>query len=233
MRDSSGIQRGEITNLTPASKQDLAHILWIGGAPDCGKSTVAESLAARLGISVYHFDNNDAAQIETIARTVPEVERFLKASLEERWIIPPPESMFEFLLLTFPLRFRLVIENLLQLPRQRPLIVEGYGLLPELLQPLLTHTHQAIWFIPTVDFKRRSMTRRGKPSFATSLSNPEKARENLLARDMLLAEYYRKQTSSLGCTLIEVDGALSAPQMTDLAEVHFARYLELISHQGG
>ncbi|NTV37996.1 MAG: hypothetical protein HGA82_02240, partial [Anaerolineales bacterium] len=87
-----------------------------------------------------------------------------------------------------------------------------------------THWHdQALWFVPTEKFKWESMTRRGKPSFAALVSDPEKARLNLFARDMLLADYYRQQVPSYGYTLLEVDGSHSADEMTDLAEAHFAQ----------
>jgi hypothetical protein len=108
------------------------------------------------------------------------------------------------------------------------LIVEGFGLLPELLHPILSSDHQAIWFVPTEKFKWESMTRRGKPSFGSSLSDPEKARMNLFTRDMMLADYYRKQAPYYGYTLYEIDGSLSAEEMTDLADTHFARHLSML-----
>ncbi|NTU54924.1 MAG: hypothetical protein HGA79_01600 [Anaerolineales bacterium] len=214
--------------MTSELKKQLAHILWIGGATDSGKSTVARNLAHRHGLSVYHYDKDDARQIENLANTVPEVRQFLKASLEERWIHPTPKMMFDHLLLVFPHRFHLVVETLLEMPKGRSLIVEGFGLLPELLHPILSSDHQAIWFVPTEKFKWESMTRRGKPSFGSSLSDPEKARMNLFTRDMMLADYYRKQAPYYGYTLYEIDGSLSAEEMTDLADTHFARHLSML-----
>jgi 2-phosphoglycerate kinase len=205
--------------------KQLAHILWIGGATDSGKSTVAHNLAQRYGIFVYHYDKVDNEQMEKLAKTIPEVHQFFNASMEERWIHPTPKMMFDFLLILFPHRFQLVIESLLEMPKDKPIIVEGFGLLPELVHPLLSNHHQAIWFVPTEKFKWESMTRRGKPSFASSLTNPEQARINLFTRDMMLADYYRKQVLSSGYTLCEIDGSQSADEVTDLVEFHFAKYL--------
>jgi len=213
----------------PEAKRELAHVLWIGGATDAGKSTVARNLAQRYGASVYHYDKDDAGQIEKLARTVPEVDQFLKASLEERWVQPAPQKMFAYLLFVFPLRFPLVLESLLAMPKDQLILADGFGLLPELVQPVLSNPHQAIWLVPTKKFKWESMTRRGKPSFAASVSDPEKARLNLFARDMLLADYYRQQVPSYGYTLQEVDGSCSADEMIDLTEAHFAQYLTTLS----
>lgn len=215
--------------MTSEPKKGLAHILWLGGATDSGKSTVAQNLAQRYGISVYHYDKADAGQVEKLANIVPEVDQFFKASMEERWIHPTPKMMFDYLLVVFPHRFPLVIENLLEMPKDKPIIVEGFGLLPELVHPVLSSRHQAIWLVPTEKFKWESMERRGKPSFASSLSDPEKAKMNLFARDMMLADYYRKQVPSYGYTLHEVDGSRSAEQMTDLVEAHFTKYLAVFS----
>ena len=210
-------------------KERLAHVFWLGGATDSGKSTVARNLAQRLDISVYHFDKADAEQMEKLAGVIPEIRRFLDASLEERWIHPTPQMLFDHLLFVFPHRFPLVVETLLQMTGDKPIIVEGFGLLPELVHPLLSDPHQAVWLIPTATFKWESMKRRNKPSFASSLSDPEKARMNLFARDLMLADYYRQQVSVYGYTLYEVDGSRTPDEMTDLVETHFSKYLAALS----
>ena len=52
---------------------------------------------------------------------------------------------------------------------------------------------------------------------------------NLFTRDMMLADHYRKQVPYYGYTLCEVDGSLSANEMTDLTSAHFASYLTMAS----
>lgn len=204
----------------------LAHVLWIGGATDSGKSTVAQQLAVRHGMNVYHYDKVDANHLNTLAETNPVIRKFMDASLEERWIQPGPEALFALLMISFPLRFPLVIEDVFALPAEKPIIVEGFGLLPELVHPMLSSPHQAIWFIPTETFKWDSMTRRGKPSFGTAVSDLERAKINLFTRDMMLADHYRKQVPMYGYALYEVDGSRSVEEMTDLTDKHFAMYLK-------
>lgn len=210
--------------MRPVLKELLTHTLWIVGATDSGKSTVAQNLADRHGLFVYHYDKEDAAQVERLAKSLPKVREFLEASLEERWVYPSPKSMFDLLLLEFPHRFPLVIESLLELPRDKPIIVEGFGLLPDLVQSILSSPYQAIWFIPTDKFKWESMVRRGKPSFATTLSDPEKAKKNLLTRDTMPADFYCNEVPSIGLTLHEIDGTCSAEEIIDMVEEHFAKF---------
>ncbi len=205
-------------------KERLTHVLWIGGATDTGKSTIAQNLANRYGLYVYHYDKMDAEHHIKLAETVPEIHKFNHASLDERWIIPEPRTMLERALFSFSHRFALVIEDLLALPKDKPIIAEGFGLLPELVHPILSSRYQAIWFIPTEAFKWDSMVRRDKPSFAKMTSDPKRARMNLFARDMLLTDYYRKQVSAYGYTLYEVDGSRSIEEIADLTDKHFAGY---------
>lgn len=42
-----------------ALRARLAHVLWIGGPPDAGKSTVAATLGARYGLPAYSFDRHE------------------------------------------------------------------------------------------------------------------------------------------------------------------------------
>lgn len=211
--------------LSPDLRKQLSHVLWIGGATDSGKSTVARALAERHGMYVYHYDRTDALHHQKLAMTIPEVRKFTEASLDERWVDPEPDAMLQYFLHVSSYRCPLVIDDLLAFPHDKPVIAEGFGLLPELIRPLLSSPDQAVWFVPTEAFKRDSMTRRGKPSFANQTRDPERARSKLLARDMLLADYYRKQVPAFGYTLCEIDGSVSIEQMTALVNDHFARYL--------
>lgn len=206
-------------------RQQLAHVLWIGGATDTGKSTIARNLADRYGIVVYHYDKHDAIHHERLAGTIPQIRKFIEASLDERWVYPEPAAMFEFLFEAFHYRFPLVVEDLLALTADKPIVAEGFGLLPALVHPILSSPWQAIWLVPTETFKWESMARRGKPSVAKFTSNPEKAKMNLFARDTMLADYYREHVPAYGYTLHEIDGSVSSEEMTTLVHDHFLRYL--------
>lgn len=209
-------------------KEQLARVLWIGGATDAGKSTIAQRLGERYGMHVYHYDKSDVDQLGKLAKIDTKIRRFVDASLDERWVDPEPEAMFAFLMHSFPRRFPLVIEDVLALPDDKPVIVEGFSLLPELIHPTLTSPNQVVWLVPTEKFKWESMARRGKPSFGKKTKDPERAKMNLFNRDKILADYYREQVPSYGYTLYEVDGSRSIDEMTELVEKHFSTYLDTL-----
>jgi hypothetical protein len=169
-------------------REALSHVLWIGGATDTGKTTISQTVAERYGFQVYHYDRHDRSQMERLAQRFPRYRAFLEASLDERWVIPEPEELLRFLLCSFQDRFPLVVEDLLELPRDPMIVAEGFGFTPELLSPVLSSRHQAVWLVPSEEFKWASMERRKKPSFRDQVSDPQRATRNVFLRDMLLAQ---------------------------------------------
>lgn len=210
--------------MQPLSKH-LSHILWIGGSPDTGKTTIARNLAERHQLQTYHYDQHDLRHHELLATKNPKYKSFLAASFEERWVEPEPEALFQRMMQSFQDRFPLLIEDLIALPRHRRVIVEGLGLLPELLAPALIDPAQALWLVPTKAFKLASMERRNKPSFRTQVSDPDRVRTNLIRRDQLLTEHLKHVVPKHGYSCYEVDGSRPVDEMTDLVEKHFSRFL--------
>ena len=202
-------------------RRALSHVLWIGGATDTGKTTISQIIATRYGLQVYNYDHHDQPQLERLAQTLPRYRAFLDASLDERWVHPEPEGLLQFVLRGFQDRFPLVIEDLLALPREPMIVAEGFGLTPALLSPVLSSKHQAIWLVPTEEFKRISMKRRHKPSFRDEVGDPDRATRNVFRRDMLLVEQVKAQARSRGLTVYEVNGSRSAEEIATLIERHF------------
>lgn len=206
-------------------KEKLSHVLWIGGATDAGKSTIARLLAERYRLQVYYYDRHDLRHHQRLAQGKQVYHAFLEASLEERWVVPEPYQLYQRALDSFHDRLPLVVEDLLALPAAKIILAEGFGLLPALIAPLLSSPHQAIWLVPTESFKRASMERRGKPSFAFATSDPRRARDNLFRRDLLLAELVWRQAGERELALLEVDGIQGADQLAAVVERHFAPLL--------
>jgi len=206
-------------------RHTLSHVLWIGGATHTGKTTVAQIIVERYGLQLYNYDRHDLLQLKRLAQTKPRYRAFRAASLDERWVHPEPEDLLQFVLRGFRDRFPLVVEDLLALSREPMVVAEGFGLTPELLSPVLSSKRQAIWLVPTEEFKWESMKRRNKPSFHDKVSNPERATRNVFRRDMLLAESVNAQAQSRGLTVYEVDGSRSVEEMATLIEQHFEPFL--------
>jgi hypothetical protein len=209
-----------------ALAQRLAHVLWIGGAPDAGKTSLAEELVQRHGLQLYHQDRLEPAHFaRATAERHPEMRAFWAMSPDERWVLRSPEEMVAQVVHSSAERFEMAVEDLLALPSDAPILAEGPWLFPELVAPVLSSDRQGLWLIPTLEFKCASAARRDKPGSRHETSDPDRATRNWLARDLLLAEHVRASATTLGLTLWEVDGSRSPDEMLALAEQHFAPWL--------
>ena len=207
---------------TPALKASLAHVYWIGGAPDAGKTTVARLLADRHALQLYVLDAAMKAHWErSTPDAQPELTAFQRLTMDERWVRPDPQAMANQTLCIGAERVALAVEDLLALPRDRPILAEGPWFFPELVFPLLADPRRAIWLVPTDTFKRASAARRDKPTIRHETSDPDRATRNWLARDLLLDSHVREQAASRRLTLLEVDGTRSPEDMATLLAAHF------------
>jgi 2-phosphoglycerate kinase len=185
----------------------LEHVYWIGGGSGAGKSIIAGRLAARHGLRLYATDD---VMSDHASRSTPEDSPFLSAfkamDMDERWANRFPETMLETFHWFRGEGFALIVEDLLRLPREPRVIVEGFRLLPHLVKPLLTVPGHAVWLLPTPEFRQAAFDSRGSLwEIAGKTSDPERALHNLLERDRMFTERLHEEATRLELCVIEVD----------------------------
>lgn len=180
-------------------------VRWIGGGSGAGKSTVALLLGERCGLPVVQTDLS-LHEHAAVASGAPAVDAFVAMSMDERWVLRDPEAMLR----TFPWfagdGFDLLLDGL---PPERPLIAEGFRLLPRLVAPLLTDGGSAVWLLPTPAMRERAFAERAAQgrAFWERTSDPARALANVLERDRLFTERVRQECADLGLVTIDVDGS--------------------------
>ncbi|SDL54999.1 Cytidylate kinase [Nonomuraea maritima] len=189
-----------------ALRARLRHVYWIGGGSGAGKSTIARRVADRHGLLLYATDD---VMPDHARRSTPEDSPFLSAfaamDMDERWLNRSPETMLDTFHWFRGEGFDLIVEDLLRLPEERPVLVEGFRLLPHLVKPLLAVPSHAVWLLPTPDFRRSAFGSRGSLwEIARRTSHPERALSNLLERDRLFTERLYEATKSLELHVVEV-----------------------------
>jgi hypothetical protein len=118
--------------------------------------------------------------------------------------------------------FGMIVEDLLGLPREPQVIVEGFRLLPHLVQPLLAAPGHAVWLLPTPTFRQAAFDSRGSTwDLARKTNDPERALHNLLERDRLFTERLCEQTRLLDLRVIEVDTTTTEDDLAELVTESF------------
>ncbi|MFI5693355.1 hypothetical protein ACIA58_16030 [Kribbella sp. NPDC051586] len=194
----------------------LAHVYWLGGGTGAGKSTISTHLANRFGLRRY---DTDRSMSDHTARSspgeTPYLQDFLAMDMDERWAKRSPEVMLDTFHWFRGEAFGLIVEDLLSLPAE-PIVVEGFRLLPELVEPLLADRRQAVWLLPTPGFRRAALEWRGSLwAIAGRTSAPERALGNLLERDRMFTQRIAGETARLGLTGLVVDIDRSEEELAD------------------
>jgi hypothetical protein len=207
-------------------KRALSNVLWVGGSVCAGKSSVAIILAERYGLRVYHFDRQEPFHIyRSVPERQPHLIAFMAMTMDQRWVLRNPDEMARQAIAQWAEdRFPMVVDDLLGLPGAGAIIAEGAGLFPAQVAPLLSDARAAIWLIASPEFIRQVRTVRGE-GVSKATSDPPRAFENLVARDVSMAQYIRRETEQRGLTVVDVDASTVA-DIADKVEQHFAPVLE-------
>lgn len=211
----------------------LSHVLWIGGSPCAGKSTIGHSIARTHVFLCYFLDPMARNHIaRRLAEGDAKMAAFLKMTMNQRWVERSVEELVQEVLESWTTECRLATEDLLAMPEEWFIIAEG-NFFPECVAPYLSNPHQAIWLVPTEDFcgqiRRRRYAeqakRRAQHGVANESSDPEKRLHNIIQRDSQLANYVKRQAEKLHLSVYEVDGSRSLDEMSVLVEQHFEPYI--------
>jgi hypothetical protein len=147
-RDNAAQGATEGAMAASTTSASLAHVLWLGGSPCAGKSSISEALAVKYQTIAYHFDRMEPQHIaRSDATTNPELMAFLAFAMDQRWLTRSPDEMARNAIASWKARFPLVLEDLHALPADRLIVAEGPGLFPDIVAPLLTNSRQAVWLV--------------------------------------------------------------------------------------
>jgi len=209
----------------------LAHILWIGGGPRVGKTTLSRLLAGKWDLKIYNLDWHQVREHRNRPGGIPRSWDTL--SMDARWLTPSPEELAERDAAGWTAGFALVVEDLLALPRSRIVVAEGPGVFPWCVASTIRSANQAIFLVPSVAFRDSVLARRARDvpvgqRMEDETSDPERARRNLRDRDVALGARVASSCAELGLRCVRVDGSLDLDDSLTLVEEHFRPYLPAI-----
>ena len=118
--------------------------------------------------------------------------------------------------------FALIREDILSMPRRKPLLVEGTALLPRQVASMSPKKSHAVWVIPTADFQREYYPKREwARAIAEQCSDPEAAFHNWMERDVRFAEWVEAEVTALDLQLLKVDGSRTIEENAEAVAAHF------------
>jgi adenylate kinase family enzyme len=176
---------------------DLSHVLWIGGPQASGKSTVARAIAERFGLQLYVVDH----RVWVHESRMPATE-FSSLSMDERWVHASPQRMLDWFVTHSRHRFRLVLEDLRELPDEPAAIVEGSQLFPTSVSAVLRAPDQALFLAADSDVLEERLRARGP---VEGTSDGARARDNAVARDLLIAQRFAREAAELRLLTVRAD----------------------------
>jgi len=202
-------------------REDLAHVLWLGGSACAGKSSAARTLAAAHGLTLYSCDDRFEEHRRRAGPEIhPHFHRLMDLPAAEQWLLPPRRQARE-LLRFYQDELEMVIEDLRRLPG--PVLAEGVGLLPARVAAAVSAPHQACWLIATPAFRRLHGPRRAAwlPELLAGSADPAGAVAGWMARDDEVARRLAAQAARHALTCRIVDGSAGEQETAAALARHF------------
>ena len=202
----------KLTADAEALREELRNVYWIGGGSAAGKSTIARRIAREYGLQLYSTDD---AMPDHAKRSTPDdcplLHEFMAMDLDQRWVNRSPKEMLKTFHWFRGEGFNMIVEDILRLPKEPCVIVEGFRLLPHIVEPLLAERGHAVWLIPTPEFRQAVVDSRGGPQwdFLARTGDPERALRNLLERDAMFTDHLYKEAHLLRLNTLKVDPAMT------------------------
>lgn len=204
----------------------LEHVLWIGGGPQAGKTTLSRLLAGKYDLKIYNLDWHGARDHRS--RSGPAAMAFERLSMDERWALPSVPELVERSIAIWEELFALVTADLLALPQARAIVAEGPGAFPWCVAPLISSSQQAIFLVPTREHRNRVAGDRWGADQAErfpGIAERERALAKLRERDALVDKRIVTSCAELGLRCVTVDGTLNLDRSLALLEEQFGDFL--------
>ena len=196
---------------------------WLGGSTCAGKTTISNALSVKYGFTVYHCDEYLVKHIEkSNTQEHPNLNKIAKTS----WNDILSMNIEEYLNWTtgsFREEFDMILEDLYQLPDDKPVLVEGINLLPNIIKEEIVNINHAVWLVADESFYiKHQMNRKELFERIKQCSNQEQALQNYMSNDLAFGKYILNETKRLGLNVIKTDNESDIKKNIELISRYFS-----------
>lgn len=198
------------------------NVFFIGGSPCSGKSTIAEMLAQKCGLHYFKVDDHLDMYTKMGAEAgCPICRKQIEMRPEQIWMRTPQvqcEEELQFYEEIFPF----ILQDLKKLDSGCAVITEGAAYLPKLIKQIGIPHNKYIAMVPTEAFQIYHYSKREwVPYVLAECSDPEKAFQNWMERDILFAKEITRQCSSWNYEILTNNGDHPIGCLEDIVRLHF------------
>jgi 2-phosphoglycerate kinase len=205
------------------SKYQFEHILWMGGSPCAGKTSIADLLADQYRLVVYHADEMFDEHQRRVTRTQqPYLYKWTHTPWNDLWM-QSKEKLLEEAVECYSEQFEMIVRDLNKRSSKERILVEGNSLLPDRVAELLSKKEGGIWVVPTESFQRERYRARGQwvEEILAECDDPEGAYRNWMERDAAFGQWINERARELNLEVIEVSGQRTLEVNAEIIARHF------------
>lgn len=197
----------------------LGHVLWIGGPPATGKTTVASRLARRYGLRWYCTDTRTWEHRDrALAAGVPAAHRWEALTPLQRTEVASPDELLALSL--HRERGPMVVDDVGRLPHSPLVVVEGSVVPAAAVSSGAADPSRAVWLLPTREFQAARLVERGSSEHVRQVFT-------------LFADVIGQEAEEHGAPTLAIDDATDVDAVVRAVEERFADALAAGPHADG
>ncbi len=181
-------------------------IYYIGGSPCSFKTSIAQKISEEYSFKVYNADNHIERYLEIGAKKRNKVlKKMRRVSVLEQWFLDL-DVQFKNEIALYTYAGKVIKGDLKRFYKNKDILVEGCPIIPEFINKKEVAPENYVVLVASKSFERSVFeTREYISRYLNLTENKELAFENWLARDEMIASYYKEEAQKYGYKYIEIN----------------------------